>query len=214
MPSSDIPVTITDIGNVISELRGQRVILDTDLAAIYGVPTKALNQAVKRNRGKFPEDFIFQVTREEVEQHRRLRSRFVTLNTNSNRSQTVTGSQKHRDPRFLPYAFTEHGAIMAATILNSPRAVQMSVFVVRAFVKMRSMLTAQKDLAKRLADLERKLTERLDLHELAISDIIQQILQLLNPPAEPEPPRRAIGFHVKERRSAYRVRKGARKGVE
>ncbi len=103
----------------------------------------------------------------------------------------------------LPYAFTEHGAIMAATVLNSPRAVQMSVFVVRAFVKMRSMLLAQKDLTGKLAALEKKLTERLDLHERVISDIIQQIMALLNPPPKPDPPRKQIGFQVKARRVGY-----------
>ena len=194
MQSGEIPTSIAHVEDVIQTVRGQKVILDADLARIYGVPTKVLNQAVKRNRGKFPGDFIFQLTKEEAEEHRRLRSQFVTLKRGHN--------IKH-----LPYAFTEHGAIMAATVLNSPRAVQISVFVVRAFVKMRSMLTAQKDLAKRLAELEKKLTERLDLHERTIDDILQQIMLLLNPPAEPEPPRKSIGFHVRERRAVYRVGK-------
>ncbi len=97
--------------------------LDADLAGIYGVATKVLNQAVKRNRSKFPADFMFQLTHDEVVGLRRLRPQSATPD---NRSQIVTGSQKHRDPRFLPYAFTEHGAIMAANVLNSPRAVQMS----------------------------------------------------------------------------------------
>ena len=125
------------------------------------------------------------------------------------RSQIVTAS-KHGGRRKDVYAFTEHGAIMAAMVLNSPQAVQMSVFVVQAFVAMRSMLMTQGDLAKKLADLERTLTERLDTHEHAISDIIQQIMLLLSPPqvteAE-EPPRPRIGFSVRERRVIYRTRK-------
>lgn len=198
MQSGEAPAPIAHVEDVIQTVRGQKVILDADLARIYGVPTKVLNQAVKRNRGKFPEDFILQLTKEEAEEHRRLRSQFVTL-------------KRGQHLKYLPYAFTEHGAIMAATVLNSPRAVQMSVFVVRAFVKMRSILTGQKDLARRLAELEKKLTERLDLHEHTIGDIIQQIMLLLNPPAEPDPPRKSIGFHVRERCTVYRVGKRASK---
>jgi len=107
--------------------------------------------------------------------------------------------------RTLPYAFTEHGAVMAANILRSPKAVQMSVFVVRAFVKMRTMLVSQKNLARKLADLDKKLTERLDFHERAIGDIIQQIMLLLSPPSEPEPQpqKKRIGFLVEDQRSSY-----------
>ena len=143
-------------------IRGEKVILDADLAAIYGVATKVLNQAAKRNADKFPADFMFRLSKDEVEELRRSRSQSVTGSgtgldvtqgidgraVSGNRSQSVTGSQKHRDPRFLPYAFTEHGAIMAATVLNSPRAVQMSVFVVRAFVRMRAALTDTRELAR------------------------------------------------------------------
>jgi hypothetical protein len=181
-------------------VRGCRVILDADLARIYGVPTKRLNEQVKRNADRFPADFAFQLTNQEVAD---LKSRIAVSKESSNRSQIATGSQKHRDPRFPPYAFTEHGVIMAATVLNSLRAVQMSVFVVRAFVKMRSMLLAQKNLAGKLAALEKKLTERLDLHERVISDIIQPIMALLNPPTKPDPPRKQIGFLVKEKRARY-----------
>jgi phage regulator Rha-like protein len=198
MPSNELTTKLQQVADMIQVVRGQRVILDSDLAVVYGVPTKALNQAVKRNHAKFPQDFIFRLTSEEAEECRRLRSQIVTLK----RGQHI---------KYLPYAFTEHGAIMAATVLNSPRAVQMSVFVVRAFVKMRSMLMAQKDFAKKLAELEKKLTERLDLHERTISDIIQQIMLMLNPPPEPEPPRKMIGFQVRERGAVYRVRTG-RKG--
>ena len=137
------------------------MILDSDLAKIYGVPTKALNQATKRNRERFPDDFMFRLTGNELEI---LRSQIATLN----RSQFVTGSQKHRDPRALPYAFTEHGAVMEANVLNSERAVTMSVYVVRAFVKLREVLASSEELARKLDDLERKLTGRLDVHEKAI----------------------------------------------
>jgi hypothetical protein len=130
------------IESLILNLRDAKVILDADLARIYEVSTKALNQAVKRNSDRFPPDFLIQLTKGEWK---------------SLRSQIVTGSQKHRDPRALPYAFTEHGAIMAANILRSKRAIQMSVFVVRAFIRMRSMLTNNKELARRLAQLEREL---------------------------------------------------------
>lgn len=113
----------------------------------------------------------------------------------SNRSQFVTGSQKHRDPRFLPYAFTEHGAVMAANILNSERAVAMSVYVVRAFVKLREVLASTAELAQKLDILERKLTSRLDVHEKAIVEMFTQIRKLLKPPPpQPEPKRRPIGF--------------------
>jgi hypothetical protein len=157
-------------------LRGQRVILDAELAALYGVPTKALNQAVKRNAERFPEDFILRLTRAEVEV--------------LNRSQIVTGSQKYRDPRFPPYAFTEHGAIMAATILNSQRAVEMSVFVVRAFVRLRELLASNTALARKLDELERKYRH----HDQAITAILSAIRELTNP----QPPkRRGIGFTAK-----------------
>lgn len=176
---------VATIASVIRTIRGQKVILDSDLARIYGVPTKALNQAVKRNLRRFPNDFLFQLTLEEV--------------ADLNRSQFVTGSQKHRDPRLLPYAFTENGAIMAANVLNSPEAVRMSVFVVRAFVQMRDLLGSTKELAKQLAELEKKLTARLDGHESAIVKVLQRLMNILDPPPpppEPETPKRRIGFHA------------------
>jgi hypothetical protein len=123
------------------------------------------------------------------------------------RSQIATASK--RNIRHLPFAFTEHGAIMAANVLNSPQAIQMSVFVVRAFVRMRQMLSIPHDLARDLAALEKKLTARLDGHETAITEVLQQIMMLLNPPQgsgpEPEPPPKQIGFHVREKRTTYRT---------
>ena len=174
---------IATITSVIRTIRGQKVILDSDLARIYGVPTKALNQAVKRNAKRFPPDFLFQLTGTEADS---LRSQIVTLKS---------GRGQHR--KFLPYAFTENGAVMAANVLNSPAAVRMSVFVVRAFVKMRELLGGTKELAKQLAALEKKLTARLDGHEVAIIEVLRRVMDILDPPPLPEPPRRQIGFHVK-----------------
>jgi len=180
MPEKEKLMSQEQIESQIFEIRGQKVILDCDLATIYGVSTKVLNQAVRRNQKRFPKDFSFITTAQEV--------RVI-------RSQFVTGSQSHRNPRYRPRAFTEPGAIMAATVLNSLRAVQMSVFVVRAFVKMRRILVAKNDLAKKLAEIESKLTDRLDIHETAIVEVLQKVLILLTPsPPEPEPPRRRIGF--------------------
>ena len=141
MPSKKLALPDEGIDNLIREIRGVRVILDSDLAMLYGVATKRLNEQFKRNRKRFPEDFAFQLTAEEAEA---LRSQIATISAAAakklNRSQIATGSQKHRDPRLHPYAFTEHGALQAANILNSRQAVQMSVFVIRAFVKMRETL--------------------------------------------------------------------------
>jgi predicted NAD/FAD-binding protein len=137
------------------------------------VTTKRLNVQIKRNAKRFPADFVSRLTRAETEA--------------LNRSQNATGSQKHRDSRFPPYAFTEHGAIMAATILNSPRAVEMSVYVVRAFVRLRELLGSTKTLAQKLNELER----RLQSHDEAITAILSAIREMTNTPA---PKRRGIGF--------------------
>jgi hypothetical protein len=184
-----------DIEAQVIEIRGQKVILDSDLARIYDVATKRLNEQVKRNADRFPADFAFKLDPEEAAISK---SRKAASIDSGNRSQFATGSQRHRDPRYLPWAFTEHGAIMAATVLNSPRAVQMSVFVVRAFVKMRRMMIVQRDLSKKLAEIEKKLTARLDVHETAIVEVLRQMMTLLTPPPdEPESPRRQIGFGMR-----------------
>jgi len=179
-------------------IRGQKVIIDADLAAIYGVTTKRLNEQVKRNEKRFPPDFVFQLTKEETAG---LLSQGSHLHTDGqevapNRSQFATGSRKHRDPRFLPYAFTENGAVMAANVLNSSEAVRMSVFVVRAFVQMRELLSGSKELALELKKLEAKLTDRLDLHETAIVDVLRRIMELLDPPPAPPVPEKSMGFHT------------------
>jgi hypothetical protein len=172
--------TIKPIEPVIRVIRGQRVILDADLAKIYGITTTRLNQQVNRNRKRFPQDFVFRLTKEEFDR--------LML-------QNATSKSGRGGRRKLPYAFTEHGAVMAANVLNSERAVAMSVYVVRAFVKLREVLSTNDQLAKKLGDLERKLTGKLDTHEKAIIELFAQIRRLLKPaPPQPEPKRRRIGF--------------------
>lgn len=192
MTAKSVKYDARKIELLILTIRGQKVILDRDLAALYGVPTFRFNEAVKRNRRRFPDDFAFQLTRQEL-------TDLI--------SHIAISSSGHGGIRKLPWAFTEHGAVMAANILRSERAIQMSVFVVRAFVKMRSLLAAQKDLTGKLAELEKTLTERVDLHERVISDIIQQIMSLLSPPSLPEPPEKRIGFHMREGLTTYKRRR-------
>ncbi len=160
--------------------------LDADLAAVYGVTTARLNQQVKRNSERFPIDFVFQLSSAEYES---LMLQFAT-------SKPGRGGR-----RKLPYAFTEHGAIMAANVLNSRRAAQMGVFVVRAFVRMRAALSD----SRKLAALEKELKERLDVHEAAIVSILQRVMDIIDPPALPAQPKKDIGFRVKEARSRYAV---------
>ena len=197
MTSTGREYPIRAVETVILTIRGQKVILDADLARIYRVPTKVLNQAVRRNRDRFPEDFLFQLAPEEVMD---LRSQTVTSNDGSMRSQTVTGSGRG-GRRYAPHAFTEHGAIMAATVLNSPEAVQMSVFVVRAFVKMREHLIQRAELERRPAEIERTLIG----HDAALHDVYRKLRPLLLP--EPyTPPKEVKGFRVRERRARYGTR--------
>jgi hypothetical protein len=167
------------IDSVIQIVRGQRVILDSDLAKIYGIQTFRLNEAVKRNRNRFPDDFLFRLEKKE---YKALTSQFaISIRSRGGR-------------RTLPYAFTEHGAVMAANILNSERAVQMSIFVVRAFVKMREAFGPNKRLADKLAELEKKLTGRMDVHEKAIVYVLGELKKLMGPHLLPEPKRHPIGF--------------------
>ena len=176
---------------LIFTIHGHRVMLDADLARIYGVGTKVLNQAVKRNSSRFPEDFAFQMAPEDL---RGLRSQIVTSNSKSDedqkdredRSQCVTGSRGGR--RFLPWVFTEHGALMAANLLRSERAVQMSVFVIRAFVRMREQIAANAAILKRPAEIDKTLLQ----HDAALRDVYAKLLPLLQPPAAS--PKRRIGF--------------------
>jgi hypothetical protein len=173
----------------ILQVRGQKVILDLDLASIYGVTTKRLNEQVKRNLDRFPADFAFSLTQAEKTE--------VVANCDH--------LQRLKFSPALPRAFTEHGAIMAANVLNSPRAVQMSVFVVRAFVKMRGILGDTRALAAKLVALEQELKTRLDTHEVAIVEVLQRIMKILDPPPPPPrpppPPPPEIGYHTLQKRS-------------
>jgi|CZKM01.1.fsa_nt_gi hypothetical protein len=197
MSNQTIVVSPGNITQLIRSIRDQRVILDTDLAALYGVPTKRLNEQYRRNSDRFPEDFAFRLTQSECAA---LRSQIATLNTGGGiRSQFATASK--RNVRYLPVAFTEHGALMAANILNSPRAVAMSVYIIRAFVKMREDLAANAAILKRLAEIDKSLL----LHDGALREILQKLRPLLEPP--PAPPKPEIGFHVKEDSVPYRVKR-------
>jgi len=167
-------ILVDQIEPLIHEIRGQKVMLDSDLSALYGVSTKVLNQAVRRNIDRFPTDFRFQLTKPELD---------------ILRSQIVTSSDGHGGRRYQPYAFTEHGAYMAATLLNSPRAVEVSVFVVRAFVKLRQLVLSNKELAHKLDQLERKVSG----HDDTIRQLVAAIRQLMAPP---DPPKKEMGFHA------------------
>jgi hypothetical protein len=169
-------VPVERIARSILILRRQRVLLDAHLAALYGVSTTRLNQQIRRNLDRFPADFMFQLTAEE---HTALMLQIAT-------SKPGRGGR-----RKLPLVFTEHGAIMAATVLNSSRAVEMSIYVVRAFVQLRELLATSKELAKRLDDLEVRIARRLTTHDAAITSILKTIRELMNPPT---PKKRPIGF--------------------
>ena len=177
----------------IFDLRGKRVIMDSELAKFYGVQVKRLNETVRRNAEKFPEEFSFLLKREEVAN---LKSQFAT-------------SSSHGGVRKPPRAFTVLGAIMAAMLLNSPQAVKMSVFIVRAFVKMREALAGHRELAVKLAELERTLTSRMDGHEQTILELVDAMKQLMEPPASPK--REAIGF--RETRARHAVTRGVRRSA-
>jgi len=171
------------LDNAILEIRGRKVMLSHDLAALYGVSTKAFNQAVKRNADRFPPDFMFQLTQEEAQA---LRSQSVTSNGAGSRSQIVT-LKRGSNIKYLPYAFSEHGAVMAAMILNSPRAVEVSVFVVRAFVRLSRVAADQRRFALKLAEIEAKLAT----HDRSFQVVFATIKQLMQPP---EPKKKRIGF--------------------
>lgn len=173
MPKTSAIVLVERIQSRILLVRGHKVMLDSYLAELYGVTVKRLNEQVKRNRERFPADFMFQLTSEE---------------TKNLRSQIATSKQRRGGRRYRPYGFTEHGAIMAASVLNSPRAIEVSVYVVRAFVKLREMLRTHKELARKLAELEK----RMEGHGEEITALFEAIHQLMEPP---EKPSKRIGFH-------------------
>ena len=153
-------------------IRNEKVIIDADLAAFYAVPTKRLNEQVKRNANRFPDDFMFQLTKDE-------------------KSEVVANCdylEKLKYSRVLPHAFTEHGAIMAASVLNTSRAIEVSVFIVRAFIKLRQFIAGQKELQRKISQIEKRLTD----HDEQIVELVNLIKQLLNP--KPPPKKRRIGF--------------------
>jgi ATP-dependent Clp protease ATP-binding subunit ClpA len=170
-------VAVDEISRSIRVLRGQRVLLDAELAALYGVTTKRLNEQVRRNLNRFPADFMFQLTTEEA-----LASRSQIATLKIGRGQNI---------KYRPYAFTEHGAIQAANVLNSPRAVEMSVYVVRAFVQLRELFASNAELARRLDELEARIEKKLVGHDQAIAAMLSAIRQLMS---SPQPKRRGIGF--------------------
>jgi len=165
-------IPVERIERAILSIRGEKVMLDSDLAELYGVETKRLNEQVRRNLHRFPRDFMFQLTAEEAE---------------SLRSQIATSNEGRGGRRYLPYAFTEHGALMLANVLNSERAAQTSVQVVRAFVRLRQMLASNAELARKLEALEKK-------YDRQFKVVFDAIRRLMSPPV---PKRREIGFHVK-----------------
>ena len=186
-------VQLAPLESRIFTFRRQRVMLDSDLAGIYGVTTKRLNEQVRRNLSRFPEDFAFQLTAEEL----------MHL-----RSQIATSKKGRGGRRFRPWAFTEHGAIMLASVLNSDIAIQASMFVVRAFIRLREAVTANAQLSVKLKELE----HRVDSHDEAIVDLFATLKRLLEPP-EPSQ-KREIGFHVREKSGHYRVTKNRKSKID
>jgi hypothetical protein len=179
-------------------VRDQKVVLDSDLARVYGVPTRTLNQALRRNKNRFPRDFAFRISDEEYEA---MRSQIVIASSGVEdiRSQIVTGSDRRpkwsqnatrsrRNIRYRPWVFTEYGALQVANILRSDRAIAMSVYVIRAFIELREKIATNAAILKRLAEIDKTLLQ----HNSALRDIYEKLLPLLSPP--PEPPRRQIGF--------------------
>lgn len=170
---------VARIAQTISVIRGQKVIIDADLATLYGVATKRFNEQVRRNLSRFPADFMFQLTEAEF-------SALRSQNATSNEKPTGRGGR-----RYLPLVFTEHGAIMAATILNSPRATEVSVYVVRAFIALRELVAGNKEVVAKLNELEHKL----ESHDQAIAGLINAMRELMKPP---ETKKRPIGFMTSE----------------
>ena len=191
-------IPVERIAQCILYLRGQKkIILDRDLAVLYGVETRILNQAVKRNAGRFPDDFMFKLTREEIGRI----SQAVTssLDPQRSRSQFVI-LKRGENIKYRPYAFTEQGVAMLSSVLKSERAVKVNIAIMRAFVRLRQTLETNRELAQKFAELER----RIGKHDEEIDAIIEAIRQLMVPP---EKPRREIGFHVRETAPRYGMRR-------
>ncbi|MEN9663541.1 MAG: hypothetical protein RL324_2490 [Verrucomicrobiota bacterium] len=191
--SLSLPLSVEQVQNLIHVVRGRRVIVDKDLAAIYDVPTHRFNEAVKRNVARFPADFRFQLTRAEMVALSSGQTRGEPEVTSRegiiyNSSQIAMSSRSNRGSAYLPWAFTEHGALMAANVLRSPRAVDLSVHVIRAFINLRDTMAVHRELTARLAELERKNVG----YDSAISELCEAMRLLL---ASPDPPHdRKIGF--------------------
>jgi hypothetical protein len=172
-----------NVARLVFFVRGEKVMLDVDLAKLYGVTTKVLNQAVKRNSKRFPSDFMFQLTKAE---HENMRSQFVTtsVRTNLSRSQTVT-LKRGQNVKYLPYAFTEQGVAMLSSVLRSERAVAVNIAIMRTFVQLRRLMDSNADLARKIESLEKKYDEK-------FATVFAAIKQLIRPPT---PAKKRIGFH-------------------
>jgi hypothetical protein len=195
-------IPLTRVAQAIRVLRGQKVLLDSDLALLYGVETRVLNQAVKRNADRFASAFMFHLNDEEMEQVSQfvipLRERSVA-NALLDSAQIAMSSRKHRGKRYRHYAVTEQGVAMLSSVLNSQRAVRVNIAIMRAFVKLRQMIDAHRELARKLSELEPRVGKR-DEEIAAILEAIRQLMAL------PEKPPREIGFHAREMAPQYRVR--------
>jgi hypothetical protein len=186
----------------IRHFRGEQVLLDYDLAALYGVETRVLNQAVRRNANRFPADFMFQLSNQETERLSQIVTSSAEGHDVSNSSQIVMSSAKYRGKRYRPYAFTEQGVAMLSSVLNSESAVKMNIAIMRSFVKLRRALETNRELARKFDELE----QRVGKQDQEIAGILEAIRQLMAPP---EKPRREIGFHVREEAAPYRTHKRA-----
>ena len=188
MTSKQLPIPAERIEKAIFLIRGHKVMLDADLAELYGVTTKRLNEQVRRNLSRFPADFMFQLDGQEA---------------SALRSQIATSKEGRGGRRYLPYVFTEQGVAMLSRVLNSERAIEVNIAIMRVFVRLREMMATHKELAFKLVELE----ERLEGHDEQIQNIFEAIRQLMTPP---EGPRKKIGFEVKESAARY-GKKGKRK---
>jgi hypothetical protein len=175
---------LAKIAQLVFFIRGEKVLLDADLAMLYGVEARALNQAVARNRKRFPADFMFQLTKKEFD---KMRSQFVTRSGRAlvNSSQTVMSSRKHRGWAYRPYAFTEQGVAMLSSVLRSTRAVEVNIAIMRTFVQLRRLMDSNADLARKIESLEKKYDEK-------FATVFAAIKQLIAPT---EPAKKRIGFH-------------------
>lgn len=182
--ASPLKLKQDNIAQLVFFVRGEKVMLDSDLAMLYGVEARVLNQAVARNRERFPADFMFRLSPEE---NNVLRSQFVTSSAGRkvNSSQTVMSSRKHRGRRYRPYAFTEQGVAMLSSVLRSPRAVEVNIAIMRTFVQLRRLMDSNRDLARKIEALENKYDEQFAVVFAAIKELI----------APPLPPKKQIGFH-------------------